>query len=93
MIVQEDSFFPIDFIMTQANATEQAEMIAKIDAGLKRSLFGLIMSPQPISIGMKIIHVIPRIDSFKIINANRVTKKGDNLVNMEAFANKRLSIE
>ena len=68
-------------------------MIAKIDAGLNSSLVGLIMSAHPIIMGMNIIQVIAFIDSFRMKNANRVTKKGDNLVSMEAFANRRLSME
>ena len=68
-------------------------MIAKIDAGLKSSLLGLIMSAHPMIIGMNIIQVAVFIDSFKMMYAKRVTKKGDNLVSIEAFANRRLSIE
>ena len=65
----------------------------KIEAELKRSLFGFIINPQPIIIGTIMNQFRLFIGSFNIKNANSITKNGDNLVNIEAFANKRLSIE
>ena len=81
------------FIITQANAPEHAEIIAKIEAGLKSSLLGLMIRLHPIIIGININHVAELTDSFKRVNANKVTKNGANLVSIDAFASSRWSIE
>ena len=70
-----------------------ADRTAKIEAGWNNSVFGFIMKIHPINIGTKIIQFALLIDSFRIIEANNVTKKGESLVNMEAFANNKFSME